>query len=92
VYYASGMDLETIREAHERLTGAQSAAWSSTVGGREDRALILAAVPGLTGEIDRLKALARDGWREACEAARDSGDGGTMDLAAKKIAEIDGAS
>ncbi len=87
------MDLTKIKEALARHEGrGDDAVCTWTSGAAEDRATLVNAVPDLLTEIERLKALARDGWQAAHDAAQDEGDGETMGLAVMRLAEIGGAS
>jgi hypothetical protein len=80
------MDLKNIKEAQARhvVRGIGYMTESAV----EDRALLLAAVPGLLAEIERLKGLARDGWQEAKELANGEDYRAIEDNANRKLLEI----
>lgn len=87
--YGRQMDIAKIKEAQARLgdhSHRTAEQW------REDRELLLAAVPDLLTEIERLKAIALEGWTEAHDCAKNDGDGLTMDRAKEALKEIEAAS
>lgn len=89
------MTIEKIRDLAGKLDAAEHE--RQIVGGQVsiDRKIVeeaRAALAWAAVEIELLRASAREGWQEAHDAAQDGGDGQTMELAVKKIAEIGGVS
>lgn len=87
------MDLTEIRASAFLYSKNHTGPSFMSLGEAETAARSLAlAVPDLLAEIERLTTIAREGWQEAHDAAENEGDGQTMDLAAKRLAAIGGAS
>jgi hypothetical protein len=94
VCYGRGMDIAKVKEAAERehVRSGDPRTPAYDMRGAEDRALLLNAVPDMLAEIDRLKALASEGWALARDLAESEGDLQIEARAVEALKEIEAES